>query len=137
MTAPAEQAWEPKVNVRRSDSDMLVEIDVPGVDRGSIDVQVLGRTLTVRGVRSVADANDEDWLISESSYGSFQRSVELPVAIDSSDIRAEFRQGVLILTIRHVYGESEPHAAHVHVATRAEEPFVRKVLSGDFYDACP
>jgi HSP20 family protein len=136
MTTPAEQAWEPKVNARRSNADMLIELDVPGVDHSSIDVQVLGRTLTVRGVRSVADANDEDWLISESAYGSFERSVELPVSVDSTDVRAEHRNGVLALTVQHVYGESEPHAAHVHVAADPREHLVRKVVAGDFY-ACP
>ena len=136
MSPAEEQVWEPRVNTRKHGSDMVVQVDLPGVDSSSVDIEVLDRIVTVSGVR-VPVVDDEEWLTRESVYGPFLRSIELPVAIDSSAICAEMREGVLLLTIREVFGSpGSSHPAHVRIAGHAGiRP--KGTLPQDYYDACP
>lgn len=129
------EVWEPKINTRRHGTDMVIQVDLPGVDSSSIDIEVLERVLTITGVR-VAVVDEDEWLTRESAYGSFRRSVELPVSFDSTAVRAELREGVLLLTVRDVFGTSETRPAHVRIATPAQSELPAGGRK-DFYDACP
>jgi len=77
------------------------QVMLPGVDPKDVNIQVLGNTLTVGGERSsTRETKEPDYLHREISYGSFQRRIELPEGVDKDKLTAEYRNGVLEITIQ-------------------------------------
>ena len=73
---------------------------MPGVDPKKIDVRVENNVLTIRGERPFEQkVEKENYHRMERPYGTFARSFTLPAVIDSDKIRAEYRDGVLNLTL--------------------------------------
>ncbi len=69
---------------------------LPGVDPKDVNLQVLGNTLTISGERSSPrEIKGSDYLHREITYGSFQRSIELPEGVDKDKLTAEYRNGIL------------------------------------------
>jgi HSP20 family protein len=82
--------------------DMSEEIsaELPGIDAKDIDVSVSGDMLVLKGEkRQEKEEKDKDYHFSERSYGSFQRSFELPSSVDCNKIAADFSKGVLTITL--------------------------------------
>ncbi len=86
------------VDLFRSGDHYALLCDVPGVDPGSIEVGVDGRTLTIRAQRS-ARSDDVEWLTQERSSGTFVRQLTLGPAVDLEHIEATYQDGVLTLTL--------------------------------------
>ena len=95
-----EGCWRPKVDVYKSATGWLVKFDVAGVRENDIDILVSGRKLMIKGVRR--DYLAERGLKShrlEINYSAFQRTIELPHDIESSEITHEMAEGMLIIHI--------------------------------------
>ncbi|MFO0960523.1 MAG: Hsp20/alpha crystallin family protein [Isosphaeraceae bacterium] len=90
-----EATWVPDVDLFESDAELLVRIDLPGVDANSIDLSVSGRTLILRGNRPAPEANVGRARAQERYFGPFGRDVDLAEEVDPEGIRAEFQNGVL------------------------------------------
>lgn len=86
------------VDLFRSGDHYALLCDVPGVDPGSIEVGVDGRTLTIRAQRS-ARSEDVEWLTQERPSGTFVRQLTLGPAVDLEHIEATYQDGVLTLTL--------------------------------------
>jgi HSP20 family protein len=84
--------------VRRGDS-VIVRFDLPGVDPGSIDVTVDRNVLTVKAERQSDRQEGDEVLIAERPHGSYTRQLFLGDTLDTERIEAEYRDGVLTLTI--------------------------------------
>lgn len=111
-------AWMPKVDVKRKDDDIIVRAELPGVDPADVDVEVTDGVLTIRGERRQEEKQEgEDWLVSESSYGSFERSLTIPEGVDPTTIRADYKDGILMV--------------HVPKALEAARPKTTKIEIGD------
>lgn len=93
------RVWAPLVNVAESEDAVTVTLDVPGVDRDAIDVQLTADTLTVRGERKWERKEGENYAHVERPYGSFQRSFTLGVPVQSDRVSATYRDGVLAVTL--------------------------------------
>lgn len=92
--------WTPPVDVFKQGTDMVVRIDLPGVSPSDINVSITGNMLTIKGERRKEQALQEgDWVLQESRYGSFERRVTLPQDIDASQVHAQYRAGVLEITV--------------------------------------
>ncbi len=89
--------WMP-MDLYREGDHFVVNIDLPGVDPGSIDVGVEGNTLTVRAQRTVR-GEDAQWLAQERPSGTFMRQMTLGEGVDMENIHANYEHGVLSLTI--------------------------------------
>ncbi len=90
----------PSLEIREDENQFTLNIDVPGIDKKNIDISVTGNTLTVKGERSEETKKTEKgYYYSERSYGSFQRSVQLPSEVDSEKIAANYKDGVLEVVI--------------------------------------
>lgn len=92
--------WEPSADVYRGSQKWLVKLDLAGVRPEDIEVRARGRRLTIRGVRrdfSVLEGRESYSM--EISYNRFERSIELPVDLDRSEIRTEYRDGMFLLEI--------------------------------------
>lgn len=90
-----EAAWVPDVDVYETDAEILVRIDLPGVDANSIDLSVSGKTLLLRGARPAPETGVGRVRVQERYSGLFGRDVELSEEVDPDGIRAEFQNGVL------------------------------------------
>jgi len=72
------------------------QVMLPGVDPKDVNIQVLGNTLSISGLRSSSrETKESDYLHREITYGTFQRLIELPEGVDKDKLTAEYRNGVL------------------------------------------
>lgn len=95
--------WQPRVDVMEEAKQFIVKIDVPGVDSNDIDISLDHNILTIKGEKEVAHKENRDNFIRyERSKGSFYRRIMLPDAVDSDQIIAKNRNGVLVVTIPKV-----------------------------------
>jgi len=90
------RGWAPLADVFDTPEAYLLEIELPGLARDSIDVQVEGRELTVRGERHPGGGRSATFHRLERQYGPFARSFRFDVDIDAESVRAEIRDGLLI-----------------------------------------
>ncbi|WP_214369997.1 Hsp20/alpha crystallin family protein [Pseudonocardia sp. H11422] len=86
------------MDVYRLDDHFVATFDLPGVDPGSIDVTVEGNNLAVRAERS-APHEAGDWLVAERPRGTFSRQLMLGRGLDTDQLAATYRDGVLTVTI--------------------------------------
>lgn len=94
-------AWVPAVDIYQSDDHTLVlKVELPDVAREDIDLRVENNTLTISGQRKKEqDVKDEQYHRIERSFGAFSRSFTLPQTVDAGKIGAEFKNGVLTVTL--------------------------------------
>lgn len=89
-------AWLPKVDIWEDKDKFVVEAELPGVEKKDIDVNVTGQLLTIRAVlNKKQESKDKNYYRAERSYGEFVRSVRLPNDIETKNIKASFKNGVL------------------------------------------
>lgn len=95
--------WRPAADIVENDSEFTIRADLPAVTRNDISVTVDGGVLTISGERRYEKSSDgEREHRRETFYGSFSRSFSLPEGTDESAIRAESKDGVLIVHIPKV-----------------------------------
>jgi HSP20 family protein len=87
----------PPINVFQQGEDLLAIIELPGLDRSDLDVQVKENTIRVSGRKAVAYQDGASIHRRERLSGEFDRSLSLPVDIDANGIRAEYQDGLLAL----------------------------------------
>lgn len=95
-------SFSPKIDVHEDKDRFVLSLDLPGVDEGSVNVQVDGRKVTVSGERkSSSDEADSSgrMMRSERRTGKFARTVELPEPVDATKIEAKNEQGVFTIVL--------------------------------------
>ena len=90
--------WMP-MDLYRVDDHYVVTVDLPGVDPGSIDLNVDGNTLTISAERSLRSDEGVQWLAQERPVGSYLRQLQLGDGLDVEKIQASYDSGVLTVTI--------------------------------------
>ena len=95
--------WCPSLDLKESDGDVRASIELPGLSKDDIKVSVQGDLLTVSGEKKneVADTKENVHRI-ERSYGYFKRVVTLPTEVQADKVKAEFKDGVLKVTMPKV-----------------------------------
>jgi HSP20 family protein len=94
------ETWKPPVDIIEKDGNLILRVEVPGVDEKGIDVKVEGRVLTIKGERKPeSETNGVTYHQVESYYGTFTRSFTLPDSADSDQINASYKNGVLAVAI--------------------------------------
>lgn len=90
----------PNVDMYEKDSEIVVRAELPGVEKDDIDLTITRDSLTIKGeTKRTEEIKDENYYCSECSYGSFARTIPLPVEIDASKAKASFKNGVLVITL--------------------------------------
>lgn len=100
--APREESFETALDMYETENDVVVKVTVPGFTPDDIQVTLTGDTLTIKGeFKQEQEQRDEkrDYIRREIRRGSFQRSVALPSGIKADEAKAEFENGVLVLTV--------------------------------------
>jgi len=112
----------PTMDVVKSGDDLVLRAEMPGIKPADIDISIVERMLTLKGTRhEETETKDEDYVVRESTYGSFERSVRLPEGYDAKTIRAEYRDGVLEVIVPGGATPMEASAIHVPIATPTPE----------------
>jgi HSP20 family protein len=114
-------AWMPKVDVKRSGDDITVRAELPGIKPEDVDIELTDNVLTIKGERTAEETKeDEGWLVCESCYGSFERSLTIPEGVDPAAITAEFKDGILEVHVPKALEAARPKTTKIEVA-KAEE----------------
>ncbi len=109
--------WLPVVDIfENANQEIVLKAELPGIAREDIDVRVENNTLTLRGERKrESEVTQEQYHRVERSYGAFTRSFSLPSRIDTEKVKAEFKDGVLSITLP-VKAEAKPRQIDVAVS---------------------
>ncbi|MEV1281686.1 Hsp20/alpha crystallin family protein [Modestobacter sp. NPDC049651] len=102
----------------RVGDNFVAHFDLPGVDPGSIDLQVEGTTLTVSAERSVPEIEGAQWAVAERPFGSYTRQLLLGRNLDTDRLEASYHDGVLTVSIP----VAEKAKARKITVTRADTP---------------
>jgi HSP20 family protein len=107
--------WAPAVDIYETPNELVVKADLPDVNEKDIDVRVENNLLTIRGERKFEKSvSEENYLRVERTYGSFSRSFSLPNTVNPEAIGAEYKNGVLTVTLPK-REESKPRQVKVTV----------------------
>lgn len=87
------------MDVYRDGDHYVLSADLPGIDPGSVDVDLDGQLLTIRAERTLASGEGVKWITREREPGSFLRQLNLGQGIDTEAITADYRNGVLTVTL--------------------------------------
>jgi len=92
--------WAPAVDIYETPNELVVKADLPDIKPEELDIRVENNILTIRGERKFEKkVNESNYLRIERSYGSFSRSFSLANTVNSEAIKAEYKNGVLSLTV--------------------------------------
>ena len=90
----------PRMDMIDRDNEILIQVELPGVDKKDLDVSVTDNILTVKGTSGFESKEEKDeYYHSEIKKGAFSRSLTLPANVDSTKINANLKNGLLELTI--------------------------------------
>jgi len=118
--------WAPAVDIFETEHELVVKADLPDIKPEELDIRVENNILTIRGERKFEKkVNENNYLRVERSYGSFSRSFSLANIVNTEAIKAEYKNGVLTLTIPK-REEAKPKQIKVNV----EAPAVAAAAAG-------
>jgi HSP20 family protein len=92
-------AWSPPVDVYETPEDILVVVEVPGVEPASIDLAATGNVLTMKGVKAAGELPEPQVHVRERLFGAFHRQITLPNEVDFDKAEAAINQGVLTVRL--------------------------------------
>lgn len=116
LLGSARNAVTMPMDLYRSGDHYVLHVDLPGVDPGSVDVSVEGRSLTIQARRTARPEGEVQWLANERSVGTYARQLTIGDGLALDNIEATYTDGVLTLTIP-VSERAKPRRIQV---TRAE-----------------
>lgn len=119
-------SWGPALDLIESNDDFIVHVSVPGIDPDALDVTLVDNVLTIKGERTYEEPEDEEvFHLRELSYGTFSRSITLPVSVDADSVEANYEHGILTL---HVPKAEEMKPKRIQVTGQGEG---QKALEGE------
>ena len=111
-----QESWMPRIDIKQSGDDMQVRAELPGMKPEDVDIEFSDGVLTLRGERREEEEKEgEGWLVRESSYGSFERTIILPETVEAGSISADFNDGVLEVTVPKAFEQHEPQRVKISV----------------------
>jgi HSP20 family protein len=112
----------PRIDVSETAKELRLAVELPGVEEGDIDVSLTGNELTIKGEKKSGREEKKDqeegrvYRRIERTYGAFQRTVTVPFDAEPDKVAAEFRNGVLTITLPKPEGtEEKPQPHHIEV----------------------
>ena len=106
--------WYPAVDMFDDDDKIVIKAELPGMDKKDISVDVENRVLTLSGERNYdKEVKEENYYRRERATGRFKRAFNLPADVDSDNIKADFKDGVLKVEIPKPE-EQKPKQITVH-----------------------
>ena len=95
-----QQLWSPDVDVRETDSEVIVEAEIPGMEQKAINVSIQDNVLTLKGEKKQEkEEKQANVLRVERTYGLFSRSLTLPTMVMADKANARYTNGILKITL--------------------------------------
>jgi HSP20 family protein len=92
--------WAPPVDIYETDDALVLTVDLPGVSKDAVSIEIHQNTLMLRGERKpAAEVPTDRYHRTERAYGAFQRSFVLPTLVDQAHVQASYHDGVLELRL--------------------------------------
>ncbi|MCS4040620.1 Hsp20/alpha crystallin family protein [Salinibacter ruber] len=92
--------WAPRTDLSETDDAFRIRLDVPGMTKDDIAINLQNNTLTVSGERSSERQKDsEEYVRVERAFGTFHRTFTLPDAVDPDRVEATYDEGVLTINV--------------------------------------
>lgn len=102
---PVPGEWSPVLDIFEDKETLTVKAEIPGIDPKDIQIQLREELLILRGEKKFEkDEKKEQYHRVERAYGSFVRTVELPVPVDEKKVNATFKHGLLTITMPKLPG---------------------------------
>ena len=109
-------SWAPAVDIFEKDGNIVLTAELPGIETKDVDIKVENNVLTLQGERKFdKELQKDNFHRVERAYGSFTRSFTLPNVVNNEKIKADFKDGVLKLTLPK-REEAKPKQIQVQVA---------------------
>src|ERR1700726_3161219 len=109
--------FAPPVDIYEDEHNIILKLEVPGIDEKDIDVRIDNNTLTVHGERKIEkEEKEENFRRVERQYGSFTRSFTLPSSVDPQQVSADYNQGVLKIKLAKK-ADAKPKQIKVNVGS--------------------
>lgn len=89
----------PALNVWEDDNNLYAEAELPGFSLDDLEIYVTGNQLSIKGERRPPQQDGGTWHRQERVYGKFSRMIEVPGDVDGDKVSAEFKNGVLSITL--------------------------------------
>jgi HSP20 family protein len=110
--------FAPPVDVYEDEHNVVLKVEVPGIDEKDIDVRVENNVLTVHGERKVEkEEKEENFRRIERQYGTFTRTFTLPSTVDAERIQADYDKGILKIVLPKK-AEAKPKSIKVNVGSQ-------------------
>ena len=110
------KAWTPACDIYETDNEVVLKVELPEVKKEEVNVQIENNVLTLRGERKFEEKTQrENYHRVERHYGKFVRRFTLPMFVDATKINAEFKEGVLMVTLPK-FEETKPKHMNVKVS---------------------
>ncbi len=136
--------WTPAIEIQDRENSLILRAEIPGVEAKDIDIQVAREAVSIAGEHRYEKKTEEKGFFrSELRYGSFQRTIPLSVAVENTQVQAEFKDGILQLTLPKVQearhkvvkvclgAEKQETLASVEANTRSESNREQTVSSNN------
>ena len=94
----AKEEWRPPIDIAETEHELVVNVEIPGVDIGDLNLSLSGDILHIRGEKK-PESQEEAYHHAERSYGSFSRSIHLHVEVQRDKISASYKNGVLSIIL--------------------------------------
>lgn len=119
-------AWVPQTDILARGDDLIIRVELAGIDPEDVDLRFTHGVLTVCGVRRSSDEEDEvEFYVRERFYGEFRRVITLPDGTDASQIDAEFDDGLVEITVHDAVAGDD--STRISLTDRSEGATRRKV----------
>jgi HSP20 family protein len=94
------EGWMPPLDIYEKEGEMVIRLDLPGIEKKDVKVKVLDDVLTIEGERKTENKiEEENYLCREATYGTFTRRIALPTPVEEYEVKATFENGVLEIHI--------------------------------------
>ncbi|MCW5962021.1 MAG: Hsp20/alpha crystallin family protein [Pyrinomonadaceae bacterium] len=112
--------WSPSVDIYEGENQIVLEAELPGMKRDDFELSIENSVITLKGERHFEKKDERDnYHRVERAYGSFTRSFNLPRTVSTEDIKAEFQNGVLTVTLPK---REEAKARKIEISGQDSEP---------------
>lgn len=93
-------AFAPAIDMYQTENDVVVKAAVPGIKPEDVQINVTGDLLTIKGeTQESNEAREKSYQMREQRWGTFERTIQLPTLITAEKSKAEFENGILIITL--------------------------------------
>jgi HSP20 family protein len=129
-----EPTWKPAVELKSNDTEFVLRAQLPGIEAKDLDIKVSRNGVALSGEHQFENTTEENgYLHSEFRYGKFQRVIPLPAPVQNDQVQAEFKDGILTLTLPKVQAirpsvvkvnlvDAEENKAEIAPASEAPAP---------------